>query len=212
MHFNDLLNLVPKLVKEKLPGTDSHIKMEPPERRKLIQETDFSVVIPKRSAVLLLLYPKNEIVHVVLIMRNSYTGVHSAQIGLPGGKFEVGDGSLKQTALRETFEEIGVENASVTIFKELTELYIPPSNFMVQPFVGFCNHEINFVPNPEEVSEIIEIPLHEILDDNSLIDIELETSYMKNILVPTFKIDDRIIWGATAMMLSELKDLFKKLC
>lgn len=209
MNFDDFLKLVPKITKETLPGTNSHIKMEPPERRNLIEQTDFSVVIPKKSAILLLLYPKNNRVHLALIMRNSYNGVHSAQIGLPGGKYEEIDETLQQTALRETYEEIGISSNQVIVFKELTELYIPPSNFMVQPFVGYCLDEISFVANPDEVTQIIEIPLSEILIEERIKNIEMATSYMKNVSVPSFKIENHIIWGATAMMLSELKDLFK---
>lgn len=161
------------------------------------------------AAVMMLFYPKNGMTHLALIVRNSYEGVHSAQIAFPGGKYETGDENFSQTALRETQEEVGVNPAIIDVVKSFTEVYIPPSNFIVHPFLGICKEEICFVLDPSEVSSIIELPLSVFLNDEILVEAKLSTSYAKEINVPAFDIEGHIVWGATAMMLSELKDVLK---
>ena len=144
----------------------------------------------------------------LLTQRATYKGTHSAQISFPGGKTEKSDKNLEATALREAFEEVGVSSSSVKIIRELTDVYIPPSNFLATPFLGFVKEKPNFVLN-HEVANTIEILMSDLLDDAHLTTVNLTTSYMKNIDVPCFKIDNHIIWGATGMMLSEIKELLK---
>ena len=112
----------------------------------------------KQSAVLVLLYPKEGETHFVLIERNTYEGVHSGQIGLPGGRVEPGDGSFEATALRETQEELGVNPKAVTMVRALSDVYIPPSNFLVYPFVGYMDTTPVFNPDSREVYEVVEVP------------------------------------------------------
>ena len=145
-----------------------------------------------------------------LILRKTYHGVHSAQIGFPGGRFEPDDQTLDQTAVRETWEEIGVPESEVTIIKELTDLYIPPSNFNVRPFLGMHQAKPVFHKQDEEVEDIVEVPLEHILDDQLVIQARVATSYNVNIEVPAFELGGHVVWGATAMMLSEIKDLLKQ--
>jgi 8-oxo-dGTP pyrophosphatase MutT (NUDIX family) len=152
-----------------------------------------------------LFYPKEGETHLVLIVRNSYKGVHSSQIAFPGGKYEEGDVDFEQTALRETYEEIGVMSDKIHVLKAFTHLYIPPSNFMVYPFLGICMDEITFYPDSNEVADIIELPLTTFLSESIVVNAKIDTSYAESIEVPVFKIDEHIVWGATAMMLSELK-------
>ena len=166
---------------------------------------------PKKAAVLILLYPKNNRTHLVLIERNSYLGVHSSQIAFPGGKVEVNDPSVAFTALRETQEEIGVEMNKVSIIKAFTEVYIPPSNFMVFPFLGYVNEELQFNPEPREVASVIELSIENFLDERLVVTKEMNTSYSNSIRVPAFKIKEYYVWGATAMILSEVKEVLKKI-
>jgi len=144
----------------------------------------------------------------VLMLRSNYKGVHSSQISFPGGKKEKADNNLKYTALRETEEEIGVLKTDITIIRELTKTYIPPSNFWVTPFIGFVQATPTFTTN-YEVEKIIEISISDLIDEKSLSYKNLTTSYMKNIDVPCFKLNNYTVWGATAMILSEIKDLLK---
>jgi 8-oxo-dGTP pyrophosphatase MutT (NUDIX family) len=210
MEFFDFLKYVPKIAKETLPATFSHAKMIPPERIEFLNNQDFSNVNPKKAAVLMLFYPKKSITHLALIVRNTYPGVHSSQIGFPGGKVEEFDNSLEATALRETYEEIGVSSEKINVIRAFTEVYIPPSNFLVSPFLGFSEHELIFEPSPDEVAGMIELPLNQFLDEKNVVKMDMSTSYAKHIQVPAFQVNEHLVWGATAMMLSELKEMIKK--
>ena len=156
----------------------------------------------------MLCYPKNGLTHLVLIVRNSYKGVHSAQIAFPGGKYEQEDADFAATAIRETYEEVGIHPDKIEIVKSFTEVYIPPSNFMVYPYLGICSEEITFTPDPLEVAGIIELPLATFLSDTIIVTTQMQTSYADSIVIPAFEIESHIVWGATAMMLSELKEVF----
>jgi len=209
MDFQEFLEYVPKLMTAELPAEVSHIKMAPLERIESLKNFDIGIKKPKIAAVMMLFYPKDGITHLVLIVRNSYKGVHSAQIAFPGGKYEAQDEIFENTALRETHEEVGINPNSMEIIKTFTPMYIPPSDFMVHPFLGISKEEIVFIPDPKEVANIIELPLTVFLSDTIITDTKLNTSYANDISVPAFKIEEHIVWGATAMMLSELKDVLK---
>ena len=104
----------------------------------------------------MLFYPDiNNETRLVLMLRNKYKGVHSNQISLPGGKVDRLDKSLKDTALRETHEEIGLHKDDIDIVGDLSSVYIPPSNFNVYPFIGYINTTPIFHPDPKEVSLIL---------------------------------------------------------
>lgn len=210
MNFQDFSKLIPKLKSMPLPGVESHFKMASLARKRFTEKHNFENLSPKKAAVLLLLYPKNEQTHLILIQRNTYQGVHSAQIAFPGGKKELEDKNYENTALRETHEEIGIKSEDIEIIMPMTSLYIPPSNFDVFPFLGMSNKELNFILNPKEVVSIIEFPLNTLLNDEIVIETEVKTSYSETILCPAFKIDQHLVWGATAMMLNELKEILKK--
>lgn len=188
---------------------DAHLKMAPIERMDALKKLNKDHLTPKIAAVMMLVYPKNGISHIVLIIRNSYPGVHSSQIAFPGGKTELIDKNLAQTALRETEEEVGVRLSSIEVIRPFTEVYIPPSNFMVTPFLGFTETTPKFKLQPEEVAGIIEMPLHELFNDQIVVERKLMTSYAIAVDVPAFKVQEHIVWGATAMMISELKETFR---
>ncbi len=208
MDFNSFLTHISTLQNKPLGGITSQFKMAPAIRKELNID---SIVKPdaKQAAVLALFYPNehNE-TYFLLTQRASYNGTHSAQISFPGGKIEQEDIDLAYTALRETYEETAVLMKDVSIRKELTKTYIPPSNFWVSPFLGTIDYRPKFVAN-HEVSNLIEVKLEDILDDNSVIVKNMSTSYMERIDVPCFKLNDYIVWGATAMILSEIKDYLK---
>ncbi len=157
----------------------------------------------KEAAVLVLLYPHFHHLYLVLIRRNSYPGVHSDQVGLPGGKREQNETFL-QTALRETYEELGVAPQTIQLLGQLTPIYIPPSDFEVHPFVGYTSQRPLWIPDPREVSGIIETPLTTLLDDSIKRDEDMTLQGM-TIRVPYYEIQGHQVWGATAIMLSELE-------
>ena len=210
MDFNIFLESIPKIVQEKLLGELSHLKMCPPEREDLMKNIKLESIKPREAAIMMLFYPKNNKTHLALILRTSYNGVHSSQIAFPGGKVEKFDLNFQETALRETHEEIGISPNIINVIRDFTPIYIPPSNFMVYPFLGFSNSELIFDIDPNEVAGIIELPMTEFLDENIVISKRMSTAYNLEIDVPAFKIQEHIVWGATAMMLSELKDIIKK--
>jgi 8-oxo-dGTP pyrophosphatase MutT (NUDIX family) len=209
MDFQYFLEHVPYLAKAVLPATQAHAIMAPIERLESLQNPINTVSTPKTAAVLMLLYPKAGETNLVLIVRNTYKGVHSAQVAFPGGKYEETDTDFASTALRETHEEVGVNPKEVEVIKMFTPMYIPPSNFMVHPFLGIARGEISFIADPTEVAQIIELPLIRFLDDEIVIETQLKTSYSEKMNVPAFNIENKIVWGATAMMLSELKEVLK---
>ena len=142
-------------------------------------------------------------------MRATYNGAHSSQVALPGGKSELFDLNHWQTALRETEEEIGVPKTLVQHLKNLSPLYVPPSNFMVYPFLGFCTEEPTFRLDLAEVADTIEISLNDFINKYKTVTKKLTTSYMVEQEVRGFEINNHFVWGATAMMLSEIKELLK---
>jgi 8-oxo-dGTP pyrophosphatase MutT (NUDIX family) len=186
--------------------------MVPPFRQELVRQQKEAMKNAKKAGVMALFYPDfNEKTKLVLILRKTYKGVHSAQVAFPGGKLENQDKNLEATAVRETFEEIGVPIQEIQVLKQLTEVYIPPSNFFVQPFFGILNATPNFKKQDEEVEAIIEIALSHFLDDEIIINKTVKTSYDVEVEVPAFKLNNHVVWGATAMMLSEIKDLLKQM-
>lgn len=209
MLFNDFIKHLPKIEKETLLSTDAHAKMAPLERISYLKEENYRDKNPRKAAVLMLFYPKNEVTHLALIVRNSYPGVHSSQIGFPGGKVEEYDADLEETALRETHEEVGIEPQKIKIIKPFSEIYIPPSNFLVAPFMGVSHEELTFVPDLDEVKRVLEFSIVDFLDDNTITNVKMSTSYATDIEVPAFIVDKYVVWGATAMMMSELKETIK---
>lgn len=212
MNFDEFLKSLSKIKNIPLPAESSQFKMAPPFRKELIEQTKTNTKTAKQAGVLALFYPNlNNITTLVLILRKTYKGVHSAQVAFPGGKLEDGDVSLKDAAIRETFEEVGVSMSSIEIIKTLSRVYIPPSNFYVQPFLGICYATPSFIKQDDEVESIIEVSLQDFLDENIVMKKTVKNSYNVDIEVPAFKLNGHTVWGATAMMLSEIKDLLKQL-
>ncbi|MGB0981271.1 MAG: NUDIX hydrolase [Winogradskyella sp.] len=211
MLFNSFFESVVKIKHLNLFGEISHAKMSPPYRLKLAEQMKEKEKTPKEAAILALFYPNAQgETCLVLILRKTYKGVHSAQVGFPGGKYELADKDLQVTAIRETEEEIGVPKSSIEVIKKLSPLYIPPSNFMVHPYVAMSKKTPNFIKQDEEVEAIIEVRLTDFLNEENNTTARVSTSFGVTANVPALKLNGHNVWGATAMMLGELKDLLKQ--
>jgi 8-oxo-dGTP pyrophosphatase MutT (NUDIX family) len=165
------------------------------------------------SAVLCLLFPIEEALHVLLIRRVDDGKAHSGQIGFPGGKQDPWDADLKSTALREANEEVGIMSANVDILGSLTPLYIPVSNFQVYPFVGYSATKPEYNISQSEVAEVLEIPITDLLHPEHKTVVNVTSPVMPEIIrsVRAYKLPDNgIIWGATAMIISELETLLEE--
>jgi 8-oxo-dGTP pyrophosphatase MutT (NUDIX family) len=206
MEFAKFVILLEQRLQKPLPGISAQLKMSSLARlQKLLRFS--SPDDAKQSSVLILLYPLEDRIGLVLMLRPEYTGVHSGQISLPGGKHEETDESLIYTALREAQEEIGIDPVKVQIIGQLTEMYIPPSNFMVTPVVGYQTSRPHFKMDFKEVAKIIEIRLDDLLDEHNRQMKKMKLSKGFSLRVPSYFINGNIIWGATAMILSELKEI-----
>lgn len=206
MDFNSFIEHINDIKNRPLGGLASQFKMAP-EMRLQFTDTDIEKRNPKESAVLALFYPdQTHRTRLLLMERAAYQGVHASQISFPGGKKDRNDIDLQATALRETEEETGVLQKKIHVVRQITKTYIPPSNFIVTPFIALIENTPVFRTN-HEVASLIHLPLNELLDEQTVTVKNLSTSYMKNIDVPCFRFGRNIVWGATAMMLSEIKDL-----
>jgi 8-oxo-dGTP pyrophosphatase MutT (NUDIX family) len=194
-----------------LPGEDAQYRMAPSYRPRLSHE-EILEHQPKHGGVMLLLYEKLGVLNIVFTQRKQYEGVHSGQMSFPGGKRDSGDTDMVATALRETKEEIGVEPGKIKVLGKLSELYIPPSNFLVYPVVGFADNIDGFNPQKEEVEKIVEIPLSFFLDKaNITLKTEIKLFNGSVVTVPAYVYEQHIIWGATAIILSEFTYIVDRL-
>jgi len=193
-----------------LPGALSHLKMSPSHRMEDFSGLNDMMPLAKRSAVLVLLFPDQGQLKTVFIKRSEYDGVHSGQISFPGGQFESTDRSFEATAIRETYEEIGVSSDKIQLVGQLTDFYIPPSNFLVKVFVGYSSQKPEYIPDKKEVQSVIEVNVDDLYDKNNITQMEFYSTSRKALVnAPTYIINGVEIWGATAMIVSELLDVLK---
>jgi 8-oxo-dGTP pyrophosphatase MutT (NUDIX family) len=189
-----------------LPGVEAQLKMAHVERK--LNFSRFKIPeYARMGAVLILLFEDDGNVKTCFIERTQYDGVHSGQIAFPGGKKEP-DETLDETALRETEEEIGVKRSDITLLGQLTELYIPPSNFLVHPFVGAIGYRPDFFPQPAEVAEVVEIKIDDLSDVRLRGEKKILLSNGSMVQTPYYSLHGKTVWGATAMIISEFLEVF----
>jgi len=187
-----------------LPGKEVQNRMAPTFRGAFLHQAD-----PVRAAVLALMYPSGGEIHMAFIKRNEYDGAHSGQVSFPGGVWESGDQNLESTAIRETREELGI-SGEIVVLGTLTELHIPVSNYLVTPFIGWMDQTPAFHPEESEVQYIIEASLETLLSPSAR-GSEIMVRHGQRIEAPFYKVGKEKIWGATAMMLSEVMELASRL-
>jgi len=188
-----------------LPGIDSHLKMAPKHRADELLAKKDEIQDAKKSAVMILFFHDDTGLKMIVIRRSIYVGIHSGQIAFPGGRYEEEDGNVQITALREIEEEIGIVRDKIEVLGRLSDIYVPPSNFLISVFVGYLSEKPQYKIEEREVAEIIEIPFAEFLKQDV---IKLKDFYVNSEKVvtnaPYFDITNAEIWGASAMVISEL--------
>lgn len=188
-----------------LPGLQAQLWMAPSFRGNLIESNHNSN--SRKSAVLISLFPENGKLNTLLIKRTTYDGVHSGQVSFPGGKFDKVDESLIQTALREAYEEVGINPSNVEVLGTLTPLFIPVSNMEVLPVIGLLNTKPELHLNSHEVEFTITVPICHLKNPaNHLVKDIIVKGY--SIEAPYIKVDCEDVWGATAMIISEFIELY----
>jgi len=205
--IQEALQFLEKGLKGPLPGLKAQLKMitKPRPGNKVYQEVEDTSI---KAGVLILLYPWNNQLHMVLTRRTARVDFHQKQISFPGGRQEKGE-SFEQTALREAHEELKILPESVRILGKLTPLYIPPSNYCICPVVATISVRPDFQPFALEVAEVIEVPLDHLLNPQN-VRREMWTYKGAQIEVPFYFFKGYKIWGATAMVLAELVELLRK--
>jgi 8-oxo-dGTP pyrophosphatase MutT (NUDIX family) len=208
--LNRIISLLEEKLKNPLPGEKAQLLMGSDIRMK-----EFKWIAEnkktKNSGVMILLYPHNQSIFSVLIQRPKYKGTHGGQMALPGGKKEKEDTDIIQTALRETQEEIGVDRNKIKILGSLSRLYIPPSNFVIYPAVGYISKRPVFIPSEDEVDEIIEYDIMSLLDPEIKKITKMKVMKVFSFNAPYFDIHKKIVWGATGMVLSEFREILSEI-
>jgi 8-oxo-dGTP pyrophosphatase MutT (NUDIX family) len=211
MQSGELYQRLAEQLQSGLPGKEAQYLMAPFRRQQREIEALAEGKVPKEGGVLVYLYPVEENEYrILLTLRNDYKGVHSGQVSFPGGKKEPQDLSLYYTSLREAEEETGVKVMEPEVLGPMTDLYIPPSNFMVHPLLAMSSQTPELKPDPVEVKRIVPFTIQELLDQSKVKSAPMQVFNNMTVDVPYFDVDGLRVWGATAMILSELKELIKK--
>ncbi len=195
-------------LKKPLPGKVAHQPLKP--YLKINKDLDAPQFLsPRIAAVMALIYPVNKIPHILFIERPLYDGVHSGQIAFPGGKIEQNDASVLDAALRETKEEIGVEHNIINVAGPLTEVFVFASNFMVHPFIGILEEPPVLILEEKEVAGILSIPIPTLFEPNIIKEMPIKNPLGITLMAPYYDLNSKVLWGATAMMVSELCAVIK---
>lgn len=209
MNTHDFIDRIHTSLNRPLPGIEAH-KLLVPGKRPLTRQEVESIDEYRESAVAIVCFPVENDIHTILIQRPQYEGTHGGQISFPGGKADADDPDLEFTARREVMEEIGWDLSGEECLGQLTELFIPVSKFSVQPFLYYCEHPQPFLPDPREVAGIIHFPVSDLKDESIIKSTTIKMSGGMNLKnVPYFDINRHVVWGATAIILSEFRELLK---
>jgi 8-oxo-dGTP pyrophosphatase MutT (NUDIX family) len=206
--FNKNIEQIREALNEPLPGIHAQLKMFPADR----VSTPDSILAKdvKEAAVLIHLFPVEEEVFFILTIRNENLKVHAGQVSFPGGRKEERDEDLKETAVREAVEEVGLQRDSMEVLGALSKVFIPPTLYQVSPFVSYSRKKPLLQKEDREVSEILCVSVKDLLNDENvkekLVDID-----GRSVVIPYFELSDNVVWGATAIILSELKEIMLKI-
>ena len=205
--MEDFIKRLQRRLAGDLPGEEAQFRMAPKARPRM-KEALSTAVQQRQSAVLIYLFPQQGDWRVVLMKRPDYVGAHGGQVSIPGGRLEPGE-NHRQAALREFEEETGIRVSSRQLLGSLSELFIPPSNFLVRPYVAYATDRPRFDPDPVEVEQIIELLISTLMSDVTVKRGKVCLSSGFWVETPYFEVEGHTVWGATAMILSELKEILR---
>jgi len=208
MRLDEIADRLATRLRLPLPGARAHEPMRAMPAGSVVPNFDHKLPA-KPGSVIILLYEEDGLIKFPLIKRPEYTGAHSGQISLPGGKAEEGEDAI-QTALREGEEEVGILRDLVTVVGSLSNFFVIPSNFIVTPVVATV-HQPSFIPDPKEVSRIIKGSLNDLIKDDAISVKEILAAGRYRLNAPHFEIEGEVVWGATAMMLNELRTVLREI-
>lgn len=207
--YATLINGLSERLKRELPSALAHDPMRAIPVGAV--RPKFNSEFPLRTgSVLILLYEEEGMVKFPLIKRPDYVGPHGGQVSLPGGKTEPGENSI-DTALREANEEIGIQRSDVEVLGRLSEFHVIPSNFLITPVVGTLRYCPEFIPDAYEVAKVLTGSVEELLREDAVAVTEMLVAGEYRMRAPHFKIDNEMVWGATAMMLNEFRVILQEL-
>ena len=199
--LRELSNLLLERLNHPLPGREAQYRMAASLRVPPGFTPDMRSA--RIGGVLIALYPDNGQIRTVLMKRPDYNGTHSGQVSFPGGKHEPHDPDIRATALREAQEEVGMPINRVTVLGQLSELYIPASNFLVHPVVGVLDSAPTLTPDTHEVERILLPELTHFFRADVVKQTSITVSQGFTLRAPYYDVDGQMVWGATAMILSE---------
>lgn len=193
-----------------LPGLNAQLLMAPSLRDQELKKRD-ATIPEKQSAVLILLFEEDEQTKVLMMKRSDHLHHHAGQISFPGGRSEDSDINAWETAIRETEEEVGIDRKSIQYLVNISDLYIPPSNFNVNVCLGYLKNLPKLSPNTDEVSMLLKIPVSHFLNPQNITSFTYKHQQDIPYEAPAYSWEEHTIWGASAMMMSELVELIKKM-
>lgn len=208
MTIQDLVATLQHTLKGELPGAEAHQLMAPKHRPGFKLKFDTP---PRPGAVMILLYEEEGVIQFPLIRRTEYRGVHSGQIALPGGKAEDTDVDLIATAVREAQEELGIDPQKIDIVGSLTSFFVAASNFQILPVVAYAKEFPQFVPEEREVAGVVTADLQTMINPETVKEKEITPAEGITFDAPYYDLNGTVVWGATAMMLSEFVTLTKRI-
>ena len=199
-----------KTTEADLLGLEAQLKMAPTLREKELRLVNSN--LPRRlSAILIILFMEDGVLKTLMMKRSSNLNHHAGQISFPGGQVDKDDRSPWETAIRETEEETGIDRNGITFLTKLSDLFIPPSNFNVNVMVGSLKELPKLTPNSEEVDDLIKVPISFFLEEEHIQNMNFEVGEDRMLEAPAYLFNEHIIWGASAMMISELVEILKKM-
>ena len=214
--MRELIQFLNQRLQEELPHHNVRNEGLDPKMLKLLlaeeenAKIQFEQTPPRICAVMIAIYQDAQQLILPMMLRPTKSRAHPGQISFPGGKREEQDQDLIETAIRETEEEIGVSVSRANVIGSLTPVYIPPSNSLVTPIIGFLEGKPSYTPAPDEVDRVLDVKIEDLRNPVNRKAKKVILTNGEYFNMPAFAVNDVFIWGGTARMIMELNKLVKE--